>query len=72
VIPGRRKRFFGSSECLYYARVKIMFIYASVSSFEFTAWYMIKHRGNSPFAFISILVIFLSVTHKPPLFVWFL
>lgn len=56
MIPGRRKIFFGSPECPYYARVKILFIYTSASPFEFMAWYMIKHRGNSPFAFILILV----------------
>jgi len=55
VIPGRRKRFFGSHECPYCARVENLFIYTSVSPFEFTAWYIIKHRGNFPFTFIPIL-----------------
>jgi len=55
VIPGRRKRFFGSPERPYCARVKNLFIYTSVSAFEFMAWNIIKQRGNSPFTFIPIL-----------------
>lgn len=55
VILGRRKRFFGSPKCPYCARVKNLFIYTSVSPSEFTAWYIIKHRGSSPFTFIPIL-----------------
>jgi len=57
VIPGRRKRFFGSPECPYCARVKNLFLYTSVSPFEFMAWNIIKHRGNSPFTFIPVLAI---------------
>jgi hypothetical protein len=55
VIFGRRKRFFGFPECPYCARVNILFIYTSVSPFEFMAWYIIKHRGKSPYTCIPIL-----------------
>jgi len=55
VIPARRKRFFGSPECPYCTRVKNLFIYTSVSPYEFMAWNIIKHRDNSPFTFIPIL-----------------